>query len=452
MTELHYCSIQAPFGETQHKGGCGPVRLPVGCKLDINWGNKNLEGRLTIFIHTCVPDRMEGESDSVTGGNFHSFGRLLCFLYTNFLDDTLCGLQPQSLATREFSGTYALGCWCDGLTWDVDGEKVHKNQKMLMKKIRMRSLIKQNKTLWDFTLFSGITSNMQRDIYICGEERDRCGIPFVLQFQKHIADKRMYGYEELGSIYNLDIHQVVSQGLEPSTQGWVKDYVLIRIRTEDVVWIEVFCLHWDWNKGCARSGENFGLNQDWNRGWARSGKLLVSTRIETEDGSCLGNFCLNQDWNGGLITAGKPFVSTRNGMEVRNNYKVLKKWQREIIMWRKKEGRSKVAREAETLRVGWMCGMVSLELWTAWHWPIRRLHSLQKKLIQLPAVDMQKVPRSFSLMHSDTVPKHLHMQTGGVWMTAWLEHAVCQLQLSKLFFAVIGGQNLANHRMLFKWQ
>ncbi|KNZ53653.1 hypothetical protein VP01_3173g2 [Puccinia sorghi] len=44
--------------------------------------------------------------------------------------------------------------------------------------------------------------------------------------------------------------------------------------------------------------------------------------------------------------------------------------------------------------------------------------SLQKKLTQLPAVDMQKVPGSFSLMHSHwadctvNMPNHLHMQTG----------------------------------------
>ncbi|KNZ64204.1 hypothetical protein VP01_1055g2 [Puccinia sorghi] len=43
-------------------------------------------------------------------------------------------------------------------------------------------------------------------------------------------------------------------------------------------------------------------------------------------------------------------------------------------------------------------------------------------------IDMKKVPEIFYLMHSHfeectvTGPKHLHMQTGGVWMTAWLEH------------------------------
>ncbi|KNZ50894.1 hypothetical protein VP01_418g1 [Puccinia sorghi] len=33
-----------------------------------------------------------------------------------------------------------------------------------------------------------------------------------------------------------------------------------------------------------------------------------------------------------------------------------------------------------------------------------------------------------------TVPKHPHMQTGGVWMTAWLEHAACQLQAVEQVF------------------
>ncbi|KNZ54756.1 hypothetical protein VP01_2862g1 [Puccinia sorghi] len=67
--------------------------------------------------------------------------------------------------------------------------------------------------------------------------------------------------------------------------------------------------------------------------------------------------------------------------------------------------------------------------------------STAKKLAQLPSVDMQKVKQSFALMHSDcadckvTVPKHLHMQTGGFWMAAWLEHAACQLQtVEQVFF------------------
>ncbi|KNZ52513.1 hypothetical protein VP01_3548g1 [Puccinia sorghi] len=47
---------------------------------------------------------------------------------------------------------------------------------------------------------------------------------------------------------------------------------------------------------------------------------------------------------------------------------------------------------------------------------------------------MQKVPGSFALMPSPcadctgTVPKHLHMQTGGVWMAACLDDGACQLQ------------------------
>ncbi|KNZ61700.1 hypothetical protein VP01_1369g2 [Puccinia sorghi] len=39
-----------------------------------------------------------------------------------------------------------------------------------------------------------------------------------------------------------------------------------------------------------------------------------------------------------------------------------------------------------------------------------------------------------------TVPKHLHMQTGGVWLTAWLEHAACQLQAVKQL--ALTGENL----------
>ncbi|KNZ55705.1 uncharacterized protein VP01_2606g3 [Puccinia sorghi] len=36
-----------------------------------------------------------------------------------------------------------------------------------------------------------------------------------------------------------------------------------------------------------------------------------------------------------------------------------------------------------------------------------------------------------------TVQKHLHIQKDGVWMSAWLEHAACQLQeADQVFFAV----------------
>ena len=48
-----------------------------------------------------------------------------------------------------------------------------------------------------------------------------------------------------------------------------------------------------------------------------------------------------------------------------------------------------------------------------------------------------------ALMHSHcarctvTVPKDLHMQTGGVWMAAWLEHASRQLQaVEQVYFPV----------------
>ncbi|KNZ43867.1 putative signal peptide protein [Puccinia sorghi] len=67
--------------------------------------------------------------------------------------------------------------------------------------------------------------------------------------------------------------------------------------------------------------------------------------------------------------------------------------------------------------------------------------SLQKQLAQLPAVEMQKFPGSFSLIQSHCpyftmiVPKYLNMQACGVWMTAWLEHAACQLKaVEQVFF------------------
>ncbi|KNZ56002.1 hypothetical protein VP01_2523g1 [Puccinia sorghi] len=61
--------------------------------------------------------------------------------------------------------------------------------------------------------------------------------------------------------------------------------------------------------------------------------------------------------------------------------------------------------------------------------------TLPKKHAQLPAVDMQKVQQSFCDCADSTVtvPKHLHMQTGGVWMAPWLDN--CK-QLGKFFFAV----------------
>ncbi|KNZ45136.1 hypothetical protein VP01_844g1 [Puccinia sorghi] len=45
-----------------------------------------------------------------------------------------------------------------------------------------------------------------------------------------------------------------------------------------------------------------------------------------------------------------------------------------------------------------------------------------------------------------TVPKNLHMQTGGVWMAAWLKHTACQLKaVGQVFFAVISSiYNLQN--------
>ena len=46
-----------------------------------------------------------------------------------------------------------------------------------------------------------------------------------------------------------------------------------------------------------------------------------------------------------------------------------------------------------------------------------------------------------------TVPKHLHMQTCGVWMAAWLEHAECQRQaVDQVFFAVIIAMVLTSYK------
>ena len=45
-----------------------------------------------------------------------------------------------------------------------------------------------------------------------------------------------------------------------------------------------------------------------------------------------------------------------------------------------------------------------------------------------------QIPGNIKSIHSQcahctvTVPKNLHMQTGGVWMAAWLEHGAFQLQ------------------------
>ncbi|KNZ61012.1 hypothetical protein VP01_1465g3 [Puccinia sorghi] len=64
----------------------------------------------------------------------------------------------------------------------------------------------------------------------------------------------------------------------------------------------------------------------------------------------------------------------------------------------------------------------------------------KKKLAQLPAVDMQKVPGSFCC-YSNHAPKLIQpsfdaQQTCGVLMEAWLEHASCQLHaVDQVFFA-----------------
>ena len=83
--------------------------------------------------------------------------------------------------------------------------------------------------------------------------------------------------------------------------------------------------------------------------------------------------------------------------------------------------------------------------------------SLQEKLAQLPAVDMQKVqgilwcysnlsPRliqpsfdaqSLCTLHSDCAKQSTH-EKGGVWMAAWLEHAASQLQaVEQVFFCSV---------------
>ena len=44
------------------------------------------------------------------------------------------------------------------------------------------------------------------------------------------------------------------------------------------------------------------------------------------------------------------------------------------------------------------------------------------------------------------VAKNLHMQTCGVWMAAWLEHAECQLQaVDQVFFAVVDSRFQPGH-------
>ena len=110
-------------------------------------------------------------------------------------------------------------------------------------------------------------------------------------------------------------------GLETRSQGCSMGDFLVRIRTEDMVWIEYLCLHWDWNGGQNTTGKHCGLNQDWNGGQETTGKHCG----------------LNQDWNRGWITTGKllsrpglerrtyhhgeTFVLTRDGTEVSSNYK-----------------------------------------------------------------------------------------------------------------------------------
>ncbi|KNZ63040.1 hypothetical protein VP01_1193g3 [Puccinia sorghi] len=98
-------------------------------------------------------------------------------------------------------------------------------------------------------------------------------------------------------------------------------------------------------------------------GWSNKISFLGLYACQLMDHVC-EIFSLNQDWNGGPTTTGKPFVSTRNGMEVTTNYKgkyFIRVFNESNYVRRKKEGRSKGAREAETLRVR-MGGLVSLAL------------------------------------------------------------------------------------------
>ncbi|KNZ55416.1 hypothetical protein VP01_2687g1 [Puccinia sorghi] len=140
----------------------------------------------------------------------------------------------------------------------------------------------------------------------------------------------------------------------------MKDYVLITIRTDDMVWI-VLCLHWGiGTKDMPGLGNLFCLHQDWSRGWIMSRKVLSQPGLEWQTNHNRGSFGFS-----------------RNGMGVRTNYKgkyfigVFSLCKGEILPYkgywnsvfgkvvegnnyvkRKKEGRSKVARK-ETPRVGW---------------------------------------------------------------------------------------------------
>ncbi|KNZ49131.1 hypothetical protein VP01_5198g1 [Puccinia sorghi] len=65
--------------------------------------------------------------------------------------------------------------------------------------------------------------------------------------------------------------------------------------------------------------------------------------------------------------------------------------------------------------------------------------SLQKKkklLNCLQLTSSKLIQQSFKqTSHTVTLQKNLHMQKGGVWMAAWLDHAVCQLQSGKNVFS-----------------
>ena len=65
-------------------------------------------------------------------------------------------------------------------------------------------------------------------------------------------------------------------------------------------------------------------------------------------------------------------------------------------------------------------------------WSLWCYSNLSPRVIQ-QSFDAQ----SLCILHSDCA-KNLHMQTGGVWMAAWLEHAACQLQeVDWVFLAVM---------------
>ena len=78
-----------------------------------------------------------------------------------------------------------------------------------------------------------------------------------------------------------------------------------------------------------------------------------------------------------------------------------------------------------------MSGMLILPLWlTGWQQLSCRNSKEACGVTQtfLQGLFNQALMQSHCACCTVTVPTNLHMQTGGVWMAAWLEHASCQLQ------------------------